>query len=70
MFGENPSENDLDALENLTDFHVEYDHDKPNYRKVVAVSDKPGNFVIWGDLTWLFILHRLSRKTTPSKMKP
>jgi hypothetical protein len=26
--------------------------------------------VIWGDLTWLFILHRLSRKTTPSKMKP
>lgn len=39
MFAINPSENDLEALDNLTDFHVEYDHDKPDYRKVVAVSN-------------------------------
>lgn len=26
------------ALENLTDFHVEYDENRPNYRKVTAVS--------------------------------
>lgn len=39
MFAINPSENDLEALDNLTDFHVEYDHDKPDYRKVIAVSN-------------------------------
>lgn len=40
MFGVVPSENDIEALENLTDFHVEYDDKKPDYRKVVAVSVK------------------------------
>ncbi|CAO3640109.1 unnamed protein product [Cunninghamella echinulata] len=36
----NPSERDIEALENLTDFHVEFDEDKPNYRKVVATFKK------------------------------
>lgn len=44
MFAINPSDNDLEALDNLTDFHVEYDHDKPDYRKVVAVSSGQGPF--------------------------
>lgn len=34
----NPSENDIEALENLTDFHVEYDDARPGYRKITAVS--------------------------------
>ncbi|KAL9557252.1 hypothetical protein MBANPS3_001483 [Mucor bainieri] len=44
MFAINPSENDLEALDNLTDFHVEYDHEKPDYRKVVATFKKNGVF--------------------------
>ncbi|CEP15165.1 hypothetical protein [Parasitella parasitica] len=44
IFAINPSENDLEALDNLTDFHVEYDHDKPDYRKIVATFKKNGVF--------------------------
>ncbi|CAO3638256.1 unnamed protein product [Mucor fragilis] len=44
MFAINPSDNDLEALDNLTDFHVEYDHDRPDYRKVVATFKKNGVF--------------------------
>ncbi|CAO3634730.1 unnamed protein product [Cunninghamella blakesleeana] len=36
----NPSEQDIEALENLTDFHVEFDDEKPNYRKVIATFNK------------------------------
>ncbi|KAI9496462.1 hypothetical protein BDB00DRAFT_758242 [Zychaea mexicana] len=35
-----PSENDIEAVENLTDFHVEYDEARPDYRKVVATFKK------------------------------
>ncbi|CAO3610616.1 unnamed protein product [Mucor hiemalis] len=38
--GISPSDNDVEALDNLIDFHVEYDHTKPNYRKVVATFKK------------------------------
>ena len=38
LFALNPSENDIEALENLTDFYVEYDEKRPDYRKVTAVS--------------------------------
>ncbi|KAL1928874.1 hypothetical protein VTP01DRAFT_2660 [Rhizomucor pusillus] len=44
MFGAEPSENDVDALENLTDFHVEYDENRPNYRKVTATFKKNDTF--------------------------
>ncbi|KAI7904008.1 uncharacterized protein BX663DRAFT_506099 [Cokeromyces recurvatus] len=40
LFGVDPSENDVEALENLVDFHVEYDHEKPDYRKVSATFKK------------------------------
>ncbi|KAG2201500.1 hypothetical protein INT46_007773 [Mucor plumbeus] len=44
MFAINPSENDLEALDNLTDFHVEFDHNKPDYRKIIATFKKNGIF--------------------------
>jgi hypothetical protein len=44
LFGVVPSENDIEALENLTDFHVEYDDKKPDYRKVVATFKKNNVF--------------------------
>ncbi|CDS08903.1 hypothetical protein LRAMOSA10264 [Lichtheimia ramosa] len=34
------SENDIEALANLVDFHVEFDNKRPNYRKVVATYKK------------------------------
>ncbi|KAF7727281.1 hypothetical protein EC973_007797 [Apophysomyces ossiformis] len=40
FFSLNFSQTDLEAMEKLTDLHVEYDDDKPNYRKVIAVFDK------------------------------
>ncbi|KAI8370202.1 hypothetical protein BD560DRAFT_396677 [Blakeslea trispora] len=40
LFAFEPSDNDVEALENLTDLHVEYDDSKPNYRKVVATFKK------------------------------
>ncbi|KAI8059564.1 hypothetical protein BC940DRAFT_313413 [Gongronella butleri] len=44
-FFEGPGdENDVEALENLKDFHVEYDENRPNYRKVVAHFGKNGVF--------------------------
>ncbi|KAI9365834.1 hypothetical protein BD770DRAFT_377350 [Pilaira anomala] len=44
LFGIEPTENDIEALEHLTDLHVEYDHEKPNYRKVTATFKKNGVF--------------------------
>ncbi|KAI8054973.1 uncharacterized protein B0P05DRAFT_479433 [Gilbertella persicaria] len=44
LFALDPSEHDIEALEHLTDFHVEYDHDKPNYRKIVATFKKNDMF--------------------------
>ncbi|KAI9483159.1 MAG: hypothetical protein EXX96DRAFT_499081 [Benjaminiella poitrasii] len=44
LFGVDPSENDVEALENLIDFHVEYDHNKPDYRKVSATFKKNNTF--------------------------
>ncbi|OBZ81282.1 Protein SET [Choanephora cucurbitarum] len=40
LFAFEPSDNDVEALENLTELHVEYDDSKPNYRKVVATFKK------------------------------
>ncbi|ORZ15371.1 hypothetical protein BCR42DRAFT_52500 [Absidia repens] len=37
-------ENDIEALENLEDFHVEYDEARPEYRKVVATFKKNSVF--------------------------
>ncbi|KAI8990207.1 hypothetical protein BDB01DRAFT_780440 [Pilobolus umbonatus] len=36
VFGDNPDDNDIEAMENLTDFHIEFDEKNPRYRKVVA----------------------------------
>ncbi|KAI9253852.1 hypothetical protein BDA99DRAFT_519162 [Phascolomyces articulosus] len=40
LFAIDPSENDIEALENLTDFHVEFDEARPEYRKVIATFKK------------------------------
>ncbi|KAI9266002.1 hypothetical protein BY458DRAFT_512795 [Sporodiniella umbellata] len=40
MFCENASENDAEALDNLIDFHVEFDKSDPEYRKVIATFKK------------------------------
>ncbi|KAI8097752.1 uncharacterized protein BX664DRAFT_356962 [Halteromyces radiatus] len=44
LFRMQPSDDDLEALENLTDFNVEYDDANPDYRKVVATFKKNGIF--------------------------
>ncbi|KAG2227082.1 hypothetical protein INT45_003812 [Circinella minor] len=44
LFALNPSENDIEALENLTDFYVEYDEKRPDYRKVTATFKKNDTF--------------------------
>lgn len=38
MFALEQKDNDVEALDNMTDFHVEFDDKRPNYRKVVAAS--------------------------------
>ncbi|KAI8376358.1 uncharacterized protein BYT42DRAFT_574317 [Radiomyces spectabilis] len=40
MFGLATGDSDVEALENLVDFHVEYDEKNPDYRKVVATFKK------------------------------
>ncbi|GAA5795835.1 hypothetical protein HPULCUR_001197 [Helicostylum pulchrum] len=44
LFSIDPTENDMEALEHLTDLHVEYDDKRPNYRKVTATFKKNGVF--------------------------
>ncbi|KAI8992125.1 hypothetical protein BDF20DRAFT_88533 [Mycotypha africana] len=39
-----PTDNDIEAIENLVDFHVEYDDNKPDYRKVTATFKKNNVF--------------------------
>ncbi|KAG0173268.1 hypothetical protein DFQ28_011179 [Apophysomyces sp. BC1034] len=34
------SQSDLEAMEKMTDFHVEYDENKPDYRKITATFEK------------------------------
>ncbi|CEG65763.1 hypothetical protein RMATCC62417_02476 [Rhizopus microsporus] len=44
IFGMSPTEDDIEALENLTDFHVEFDDERPYYRKYIAKYKKNGVF--------------------------
>ncbi|KAI8143808.1 hypothetical protein BJV82DRAFT_609525 [Fennellomyces sp. T-0311] len=40
IFSMDASDSDVEALENLTDFHVEYDESRPDYRKITATFSK------------------------------
>ncbi|ORX48806.1 hypothetical protein DM01DRAFT_1409711 [Hesseltinella vesiculosa] len=40
LFDGHSNENDIEAIENLKDFHVEYDDKRPKYRKIVAHFNK------------------------------